>query len=138
MNIRMGFKSALVFVFLSVLLCSHGFSRTGLPLEMLISADELRKMQVNNTRFVLLDARKQTAYDEGHIQGAIPVPRTDEAIGIFMRSYAKNTPVVAYCNRGCQASAVLIMKIKRLGFSNVKDMEEGIEVWREKGYPVAR
>ncbi len=132
--------------------------RTGLPTEMLITADQLRGKQIKNENFVLFDARSHENYQRSHIPGAIlPFPEEyyrqkdlfrqrlasappdmDAALAETMRRYPKDTPVVAYCEPGCQASASLIMKIKQLGFRNVRDMEEGLYGWEKKGYPVSK
>lgn len=132
--------------------------RKGLPWEMVMTADELREKQLKNvSNFVLFDARDERSYEESHIQGAVlPLatgyyqqkklykkgisdrsPNPDMALKENMKKYAKNTPIVTYCSSGgCQASAVLALQIKRLGFTNVKAMEDGIERWDDKGYPM--
>ncbi len=114
-------------------------SRKGLALEMLISADELRNKQLKNERLLLFDARSQTAYNQGHIQGALFPPALDDrALTEYLKPYPKDTPIVAYCGSGgCMAAAVLVLKLKRFGYANTKDKEEGFEEWEKKGYPVA-
>src|SRR3990167_3448497 len=39
--------------------------------EELITKEELRQMQVENSKFTLFDARGKSSYDSGHIIGAI-------------------------------------------------------------------
>ena len=56
----------------------------------------------------------------------------------WMKSYPANQPVVTYCNSNCHASATLALRLKQLGFTNVRSMEEGIQAWQQKGYPVDR
>ncbi len=131
--------------------------RKGLPLEMVISADELRRMQLKKKNFILLDARGEKNYEEAHIQGALlPLspeyyrrenlfkkgianhpPDAEAALRENMKQYSKDMPIVTYCSSGgCQASAVLALQIKRLGFNDVRAMEDGIQTWDKKGYPV--
>ncbi len=124
-----------------------GNDRKGLPLEMVMTADELRQKQLKKKNFILLDARSERSYEESHIQGAL-LPLTPEyykrhspdpaaALKENMKQYSKDTPVVTYCSSGgCQASAVLALQIKRLGFRDVKAMEDGFQTWDKKGYPI--
>lgn len=114
-------------------------ARKGLPLSMLITADELRQKQTSNQRFILFDSRSRVAYDHSHIKGALHAPAQETALAAYMKSYPKSTSVVAYCGSGgCQASAVTVLTLRRLGFSDSKNMEEGFEEWEKKGYPVER
>ncbi len=131
--------------------------KLGLFQEDRISADELRQKQLKAERFIVFDARDQKSYQEMHMEGAI-LPRTDDyykkqelynqrvtstppdadkALIENMKKYPKNTAIVTYCNSGnCQASAVMALQIKRMGFNNVRALEDGIQIWQKKGYPV--
>ena len=121
-----------------------------------ITADELRALQLKHADFVLFDARDSQTYDEEHIQGALlPLPRSyyqdrqlyrarviseppnlETTLAESMKNYPKDTAIVTYCNRDCKASAFLLSKLKKLGFTRVRAMEAGIGEWKEKGYPV--
>lgn len=136
---------------------AKGGDKKALPLEMVITADELRDKQLKKMNFVLFDARSEKSYDKGHIQGAI-LPRTEEfyrqedlymkelskeppdadkALKDNMKKYSKGTPIVTYCSGGsCQASADLALELKQQGFTNVEVMEDGFPLWEKKGYPV--
>ncbi len=164
MNIKIYF----VIIFILIIAGQNDFSkafaevpdkyvRKGLPFEMVISADELRELQEKKTYLVLLDARSEKSYEEGHIQGAIlpltpgyyeqavlykkgrlkQAPNGETALRDNLKKYSTDTLIVTYCSSGgCQASAVLALQIKRLGFKDVRAMEDGIQIWAEKGYPV--
>lgn len=132
-------------------------STQGLPVEEVISAEDLRKMQLENRNFLLFDARSKKSYDLAHIKGAIlPLPTeyyrqmdlylakivmvspdSDKALKEATASYAPDMEIVTYCNKNCGASAHLLIQLKRLGFTRVKAMVEGIDVWMDRGYPVA-
>ncbi len=123
----------------------------------IISADNLRKMQLAGVDVLILDARDKTVYDTAHIEGAktsLPAefyremslfkkgviavpPDPDQALEQAMKGIPKDKPLVTYCNVGCKASAALFLKLKGLGFTNVLDMEEGLQSWQGKGYPVS-
>ena len=121
-----------------------------------ISVDELRDWQLKKVEFVLFDARGKKSYTTGHIQGAIlPLapeyyrqddlfksgiiaspPDRDRALAEGTQRYSNETQIVTYCNRNCNASTILLVQLKKLGFRNVKAMEGGTQVWEEKGCPM--
>ncbi len=122
-----------------------------------ITVDELRQLQVSNEPVVLLDARAQKTYAESHILGAVlpyddefyrvgemfrlgivgTPPEADPALVKGMEKYPKNAKIVTYCNSNCKSSAKLLFRLKRLGYTDVRAMEEGIDGWKAKGYPVS-
>ena len=131
-------------------------SQSGLFSDEIISSDELKKEFDEGKKFVLFDARDKRSFDSAHIQGAV-LPRTEEyyrqeelfrtdvipkapdadaALQTAMEKVARDTSIVTYCNSNCHASAVLALRLKGLGFANVKSMDEGIQTWERKGYPV--
>ncbi len=129
----------------------------GLFAEELISAQELHELQQLGGTVVILDARGKQDYEFAHIKGAV-LPLTqgfyekeelyrrgvvksapDREIDLkdAMKKFAKDTPIVTYCNVDCQASAVLVIQLKQMGFKNVRAMADGFQVWQQAGYPVA-
>ena len=121
-----------------------------------ISATELRDWQVKNNDLTLFDARNKKSFDSTHIQGAVlplaedfylreelyqkglsPVaPDPETALTDAMKAYPKDKPIVTYCNRDCQASVILAQQLRALGFKNVRYLQDGLQGWEEKGYPV--
>ena len=65
-------------------------------------------------------------------------PDHDSALAVAMKDTPKDKAIVTYCNTDCQASVSLLLSLKALGFSRVRAMEEGFQVWEKKGYPVTR
>ena len=124
----------------------------------IISMEELRDLQVKKTTIVLYDARSLDAYGVGHIEGAtLPMPpiyyqeKKLLAAGVIskpfdysdslveaMKGRPKDTMIVTYCNSNCKASANLLRQLQRLGFNNVRSMEEGYQSWEKAGYPVSK
>ena len=128
----------------------------GLFAEELISVRELREIQELKGTVTIFDARSKRDYDLAHIQGAVlPLtpgfyekeelyrkgvvknpPDRESSLRESMKRYAKDTPIVTYCSVDCQASAVLLIQLKQQGFTNVRALSEGFQVWQEAGYPV--
>ena len=117
--------------------------KLGLFPEDRISAEELRQQQLQFRNVVIVDARDEASYQASHIRDAI-FPGDDHTLEVSpglqesMSRYSKDTMVVTYCDTGCQASAVMALKIKRMGFQNVKTLEDGFQTWQDKGYPVKK
>ena len=104
----------------------------GLSDNEIISADELRQKQTSGTVFLLLDARGLPSYTQQHIEGALHGDSTP------MEDIPKDRPIVTYCNANCSVSASLLYKLKQKGFTDVRAMVEGIQIWEKKGYPVIK
>jgi len=121
-----------------------------------VGADELWALRQSHADLVLFDARSKREYDTAHIAGAeLPLPLTyyndlalynarvlpdkpniSDTLAVATKTLAKDRAIVTYCNRNCTASANLLRELKKLGFTNVRSMEEGLQAWKEKGYPV--
>lgn len=122
-----------------------------------ITADELRKKQLAGEAMLIYDARTREVYEESHLSGALlPLgdayyrelelyrrriipsrPDSTSALEENMSAMDRKTPIVTYCNTDCKASTVLLLELKKLGFTDVRAMEEGIQAWEKKGYPIA-
>jgi len=94
---------------------------------MRINAEKAKEMMENLEEFVLLDARTEEEFSEGHIPGAIVIPHDE----IFERAEAeipeKDVPVFVYCrsgNRSKTASKALF----DLGYSEIYEFG-GIIDW---------
>lgn len=130
----------------------------GLLPEELVTMGELRELLAAKADLMLIDARSRRSYEEAHIEGAV-LPRTKEyydAVRLYelkmipsmpdedaalregMKAVPKQKPIVTYCNTDCSASSVLLFKLKGLGYKNVRSMEDGIQAWEKKGYPVIK
>jgi rhodanese-related sulfurtransferase len=81
--------------------------------------------------FVLLDVRSDAAWAQGHIPGAVHLPRAQ--VELFAD---RGKPVVAYCwGPGCNGATRAAHALALRGF-RVKEMLGGIEYWIREGFPV--
>ena len=94
---------------------------------MRINAQKAKEMMENLEEFVLLDARTEEEFSEGHIPGAIVIPHDE----IFERAEAeipeKDVPVFVYCRSG-NRSKVAAEALVSLGYSEVYEFG-GINTW---------
>jgi len=83
--------------------------------------------------FVLLDVRDEAAWKQGHIPGAVHLPR---ALIPQDTSLRLSVPVVTYCwGPGCNGATRAAHALAQRGF-RVKEMLGGIEYWIREGFPV--
>jgi rhodanese-related sulfurtransferase len=85
--------------------------------------------------FVLIDTRSLAAWEQGHVRGAVHVPRAELAAHIPGR-YAPDTQFVVYCwGPGCNGATRSALALATLGYE-VKEMIGGFEYWAREGLPV--
>jgi rhodanese-related sulfurtransferase len=88
---------------------------------------------------VFLDARPPELYQKGHILGAHNLPLTEFdrlADKVFM-DFPEDTLFVTYCDGDdCSLSGHLALKLKEIGFENVRVLHDGWRVWKSHQLPV--
>ncbi len=100
-----------------------------------ISVDELRRIQLNE-QVVILDSREMKEYEVSKIPEAMYIGYSEFSAKTVSEAIAdKSQPVVIYCSLGVR-SETIGEKLKKAGFTNVKNLYGGIIEWKNKGYPV--
>ncbi|MCZ4318855.1 rhodanese-like domain-containing protein [Aequorivita viscosa] len=100
-----------------------------------ISVQELRMFQLNDT-VIILDAREPDEFAVSHIKTALNVGYNDfHSEEKQLQKLNKNIPIVVYCSVGIRSEKIG-EKLKKIGFTNVKNLYGGIFEWKYKGYPV--
>lgn len=92
-----------------------------------VDAETAKELMDTEDDYVILDARTQAEYDEGHIPGAILIPRDTVATAAEDALPDKDQLILVYCrsgNRSKQASQTLV----DLGYTNVVEFG-GINSW---------
>ena len=92
-----------------------------------VDAETAKELMDTEDDYVILDARTQTEYDEGHIPGAILIPHDTVATAAENALPDKDQLILVYCrsgNRSKQASQALV----DLGYTNVVEFG-GINSW---------
>lgn len=85
--------------------------------------------------FTLVDTRDLAAWRQGHIPGAVHLPRAMIPVrGDRLLDRAR--PVVTYCwGPGCDGATKAALELARRGYE-VKEMIGGIEYWIREGFAV--
>lgn len=99
-----------------------------------VGVDQVKKALDAKQRLVILDARSPADWIQAHIPGAVPVPYHD--FSELDRVPKDGTWVVAYCACPHHASGEVVDELRKRQYPNTAVLDEGILVWRQRGYPV--
>jgi molybdopterin/thiamine biosynthesis adenylyltransferase/rhodanese-related sulfurtransferase len=84
---------------------------------------------------VIVDVRDQDEWDEGHIPGAVHIPRGHLESRIERIASDPSRQVVVYCSAG-NRSAFAAKTLGELGYENVVSLSGGFTDWKRNGFPV--
>ena len=98
------------------------------------SPQQVNELLKNNGKSpVLLDVRESDEWRQGHLEGAIPLPRGFLEIKVETAIPDKTTPIIAYCAGGVRS--LLAAKVMReMGYQNVTSMAGGYGAWKNGGF----
>lgn len=100
-----------------------------------IDLKELNRLLDGHTA-VLIDARGEEAFREGHLPGAQNLPlQSPRNFKIdFLSKFPKNTRFILYCiNAECTQAERLERQFNLLGFANTHVFSGGWEAWQKAG-----
>ena len=98
------------------------------------SIDQVKEALGNGGRQVLLDVREKEEYREGHLPGALSLPKGFLEIRAEQALTDKDEPIIAYCAGGTR-SLLAARVLKEMGYANVVSMSGGYTAWKNAGYP---
>ena len=98
------------------------------------SIDQVKEHLGNGNDYVLLDVREKDEYREGHLAGALSVPRGFLEIRVEQALPDKSKPIIAYCAGGTR-SLLAAKQLREMGYENVISMSGGYSAWKGAGYP---
>ena len=84
---------------------------------------------------LVLDVREQDEWDEGHIAGAVHVPRGYLESRVERAAPDHSRPVLVYCSAG-NRSAFAAKTLAELGYEDVVSLSGGFTDWKRNGFPV--
>lgn len=87
-----------------------------------------------NQEIVLVDVREKHEWNEGHIPGAVHVPRGYLELQVEEAVPEKDKTVVLYCAGGVR-SLMAGATLQQMGYKNVISMAGGFGAWKGNGYP---
>ena len=96
-----------------------------------ISVSDARAMIQSSSNLLVVDVRTSGEFAQGHLQGSINMPLSD--LPTEISGLDRNRPILVYCqtgHRSAQAAAILV----NAGFTQVYDMDGGLNAWISAGY----
>ena len=92
-----------------------------------IDGAEAKALMDSESGYIIIDAREQDEYDEGHIPGAILIPYGEIADRAEKELPDKDQLILVYCRSG-RRSKIAAEELVKLGYTNVKEFG-GIIDW---------
>lgn len=101
---------------------------------LITTPERVREWQLDSVPFTLVDTRDSVQFAQEHIPGAINISYVDIRPGARLPS--RDARIVVYCSDSeCPISQYAYDALTRLGYGEVYDMREGLQGWKESGYP---
>ena len=99
-----------------------------------VDAARARELLAADERPLLVDIRERDEWGEGHIPGAVHVPRGHLESRIEQAAPDRTQPVILYCAGGSR-SAFAAKTLEELGYENVVSLAGGFTDWKRNGFP---
>ncbi len=99
-----------------------------------IDAAQAHSLLASEGAPLLLDVRERDEWEEGHIPGAIHVPRGYLESRIEQAAPDRRRPVLVYCSAG-NRSAFAAQTLQELGYDEVSSLAGGFTDWKRNGFP---
>lgn len=124
---------ALIIILVLLIRYESGTTVAGTPF---LSPQEIIA-KINHAHAVIVDIRSISAYDKGHILGAIHLVQSDVKDKIKKLYKYRSKPLVVVCENGHQSSRVMPI-LRKEGFETLFGLKGGIHAWREAGLPLTK
>lgn len=98
-----------------------------------LSVEEVKDLLTRNGKYLLLDVREKEEYREGHLEGAVSLPRGFLELKVETAVSDKSAPVIAYCAGGVR-SLLAAKAMKEMGYERVISMAGGFTAWKTAGF----
>ena len=120
----------LLFLLLAVMLltaCGQAKENDWEAAYMNITAEEAKQIMDSEDGYIILDARTQEEYDQGHIPGAIVISHEEIMEKAEDVLTDKDQLILVYCRRG-RRSKIAAEALAELGYTNIREFG-GIIDW---------
>jgi hydroxyacylglutathione hydrolase len=88
--------------------------------------------QATSGAVTVVDVRRRSEYDEGHVSGALHIPLGD--VGARISEIPADRPVVLHCEGGTRSS-IAASVMRALGRHDVANLQGGFTAWKKAGLP---
>ena len=92
---------------------------------------------INREDAQVIDVREASEFSTGHLLNARHIPLSDLEKRLGELEKFKDKPVILNCQSGGRSSSACAI-LAKAGFTNVHNLEGGIEAWVQAGMPISR
>lgn len=103
----------------------------------ILSVADFEKQVTAKTEKVVLDVRTPNEFKGGHLAQAILMNVNDSNFKQQIGTLQKNKPVYVYCAAGVRSNKAAKI-LKQEGFTQVFELNGGIQAWQAAGNPVVK
>lgn len=111
-----------------------------IPGATIVTAEQLVDLIISNPELIIVDARKNTEYAKGHIEGAVfllDTEMTPEKLDAVAPEFT--TPIAFYCNGPrCLRSSNSVRRALGWGYGNIYWFRGGWKEWINKELPIVQ
>jgi molybdopterin/thiamine biosynthesis adenylyltransferase/rhodanese-related sulfurtransferase len=97
-----------------------------------VTVDEVKNRVEWGEQWTLLDVREREEYRDGHLEGALSLPRGFLELRVEEVVPDKNTPLLTYCASGLR-SLLAARTLKDMGYEQVVSLAGGYTAWKNAG-----
>jgi rhodanese-related sulfurtransferase len=106
-------------------------------MEHTITREQLSSLLESANPPLLLEALPAKYFDDAHLPGARNMPHDAVAELAPRLAPDKTAPIVVYCaNAACQNSHIASVRLKQIGYTDVRVYAAGKQDWIDAGLPV--
>ncbi|MFT5358766.1 MAG: molybdopterin/thiamine biosynthesis adenylyltransferase/rhodanese-related sulfurtransferase [Polyangiales bacterium] len=99
-----------------------------------VTLESLHERMTGEEELTLVDVREKDEWRQGHIPGALHLPRGFLEMQAQSRLPKRDAKIIVYCAGGIR-SAFAAKALMELGYTNVETANPGFNDWKDKGYP---
>ncbi|MDR3691450.1 MAG: rhodanese-like domain-containing protein [Fimbriimonas sp.] len=121
----------------------HDFVSEALKTVSEVTPEEVIEIQ-RSGGYKILDVREPNEYGDGHLVGAVNIPRGFLEVKADLEHYKRDESladrtqkIVCYCGGG-HRSALAAKTLMEMGFEHVRSMKEGWTGWTARGLPTTK
>jgi phage shock protein E len=93
--------------------------------------------EIGNAAPLIIDARTESEWNDGHLDGAVLIPYDTIAQGITAVAPDKKTEIYLYCRTG-RRSGIALETLKKAGYSNLTNLGSKENAAKELGKPIVK
>ena len=127
-------KEAVFIVIIAIFPASLGWARWQFSSRELAHYEVLVKdARLDSPKVVWIDARSRDEFEKEHVPGAVLLNEQgwDQMLAGVFENWEPETPIVVYCEAGCQSSEKVAGRLRDLGLEPVYFLRGGYDAWKK-------